>query len=60
LIGGFYKLQGPAGIVEPAIRNSRLPVKIAVYTYTLDPRMGDDTNHNIVEESLRLLIEPGL
>lgn len=60
LIGGFYKLQGPAGIVEPAIRNSHLPVKIAVYTYTLDPRMDDDANHNTVEESLRPLIEPGL
>jgi hypothetical protein len=32
LIGGFYKLQGPARIVEPAIKNSHLPVKIAVYT----------------------------
>jgi hypothetical protein len=60
LIGGFYKVQGPAGIVEPAIRNSHLPVKIAVYTYTLDPRMDDDANHNTVEESLRPLIEPGL
>jgi hypothetical protein len=60
LMGGFYKLQAPSERVEPVVRNSNLPVKIAVYTYMLDPRMSEDTVMEMVEESLRPLLEHGI
>jgi hypothetical protein len=50
LVGGFYKLQDPARReVEPVVRNKALNTKIAIYIYTLDPRIHEDSVKMTIE-----------
>jgi hypothetical protein len=61
MLGAFYKLHDPASRESlQVVKNKDLPVKLAIYIYTLDPRMKRSIIEKNVEESLRPLIEPGL
>jgi hypothetical protein len=59
LVGGFYKLQDPARReVEPVVKSKALNTKIAIYTYTLNPKVREESVKITVEESLKLLVKP--
>jgi hypothetical protein len=58
MLGAFYKLHDPASRESvQVVKNENLPVKLAIYIYTLDPRMKRDVIEKNVEESLKPILE---
>ena len=57
LLGTFYKLARDPEKPEQhsALRDTRLPVKVEVRVFTLDPRMKDSEVKNAVKQSLQPL-----
>ena len=60
LLGAFYKLASdPRSYKEPyqIVKNHALPMKVAIYLYTLDPRMPKDKIENTIKQSLQPLLK---
>jgi hypothetical protein len=58
MLGVFYKLHDPAsGESVQVVKNNNLPVKLAIYIYTLDPRMKSSIIEKNVEESLKPILK---
>jgi hypothetical protein len=56
MLGVFYKLRDSRESVR-VVKNENLPVKLAIYIYTLDPRMKRSIIEKNVEESLKPILE---
>ena len=58
MLGVFYKLRDSASRESVrVVKNENLPVKLAIYIYTLDPRMKRGVIEKNVEESLKPILE---